>query len=74
VLTHLLLLTVLTCAASAADRITRTIDSARTVALARRVPSPAGPENDRGPADPAMPIEGATLLFKPGPGLDALCW
>src|SRR6202011_1848834 len=66
-----LLFCIIFSAHAADDRITRAIDPGRTVALSHRVHSRLTPETDRGAVDPNMAIEGATLLFKPAPGLDA---
>jgi len=57
---------------AAADRITAPVDPNRTTRLAGRVPRGAQPQYDQGPVDPSMPIQYATLLMTPAPGLDTL--
>src|ERR1035441_3984850 len=57
--------------AAAQDRIVQPLDGTRMTVLKGRVHPWALPENDRGPASPAMPIRRASLLFKPAASLNA---
>jgi uncharacterized protein (TIGR03437 family) len=59
-------------ASAAADRITRPIDSGRTTALSRPKHPLATAAADRGAVAPDMALEGVTILFQPGPGLETL--
>jgi uncharacterized protein (TIGR03437 family) len=70
-LTVLLLPLFLFSASAAEDRITAPLDAARRIALPRQVHPRATAQAQIGPVDPAEPISGISLLFKPAPGLEA---
>src|SRR5262249_48786730 len=59
-------------APAAQDRITRKIDTARTVVINGNLLPLAARGNDRGPADPQTELSYVTLLLRPAPGLPAL--
>ncbi len=56
---------------AAQDRIAGPIDHTRSVPLKRQAGRRALTASDLGPVDAAMPIDHATLLFKPAPSLPA---
>jgi uncharacterized protein (TIGR03437 family) len=56
---------------AANDRIVDPVDPGRVTVLRGQRHSQAVPRNDRGPADPAIPLRDVTLVLQPAPGLDA---
>jgi hypothetical protein len=63
-------------AAAVPDRVTRPVDVSQTTALSGHLQPQAQPQFDRGPADPAMPMDSMVLLAQPSAAqqaeLDAL--